>query len=56
MSFDGCSTLTVQPETQPLLGEAVSYMLMISEVDDIEIFKICLEYWNYITATLFHDW
>jgi exportin-1 len=49
------TVLTPQAEAQPLLMEALHYMLMISEVDDNEIFKICLEYWNFITSSLYHE-
>jgi exportin-1 len=28
---------------------------MISEVDEIEIFKICLEYWNSLAASLYRE-
>ena len=28
---------------------------MISEVEETEIFKICLEYWNTLTADLYRE-
>jgi len=28
---------------------------MISEVEEIEIFKICLEYWNSLAASLYRE-
>uniref|UniRef100_A0A914UYM9 Exportin-1/Importin-beta-like domain-containing protein n=2 Tax=Plectus sambesii TaxID=2011161 RepID=A0A914UYM9_9BILA len=31
------------------------YMLKISEVDDVEIFKICLDYWNWMSAELYRE-
>ena len=40
--------------TTELLG-ALHYFCLISEVDDNEIFKICLEYWNHIANALFHE-
>uniref|UniRef100_A0A0R3TNP2 Importin N-terminal domain-containing protein n=1 Tax=Rodentolepis nana TaxID=102285 RepID=A0A0R3TNP2_RODNA len=35
------------------LVDAYKYLLRISEVDDKEIFKICLEYWNYWVCELY---
>lgn len=35
------------------LVDAYNYLLRISEVDDREIFKICLEYWNYWVCELY---
>lgn len=35
--------------------QALHYLLMISEVDDVEIFKICLEYWNNLTSDLYRE-
>ncbi|CAF1524233.1 unnamed protein product [Adineta ricciae] len=37
------------------LIEALQYLVLISEVDEIEIFKICLEYWNILSAELYRD-
>jgi len=34
-------------------GKALQYLVNISEVDDVEIFKICLEYWNALSADLY---
>ena len=34
-------------------GKALQYLVLISEVDDVEIFKICLEYWNALSADLY---
>lgn len=34
---------------------AIKYLLSISEVDDVEIFKICLEYWNTLSAEIYRD-
>lgn len=39
-------------ETKQLV-RAYRYLLSISEVDDKEIFKICLEYWNYWVCELY---
>ncbi|XP_044732330.1 exportin-1 [Chrysoperla carnea] len=37
------------------LANALHYLVLISEVDDIEIFKICLEYWNALAAELYQE-
>lgn len=34
---------------------AMLYLLNISEVDDVEIFKICLEYWNWLSAEIYRE-
>lgn len=34
---------------------ALHYLVLISEVDDMEIFKICLEYWNALAAVLYQE-
>ena len=39
---------------EPLL-EALQYLVLISEVEEIEIFKICLEYWNILSAELYRE-
>jgi exportin-1 len=33
--------------------KALQYLLLISEVEETEIFKICLEYWNALAADLY---
>ena len=38
-----------------LLHDSLSYLVLISEVDDTEIFKICLEYWNILAAELYRE-
>ena len=35
------------------LQKALQYLAFISEVDEVEIFKICLEYWNSLAADLY---
>lgn len=35
--------------------KALQYLLLISEVDETEIFKICLEYWNSLAADLYRE-
>nr|MBE5725626.1 embargoed [Cucujiformia] len=37
------------------LRNALRYLVLISEVEEIEIFKICLEYWNSLTCELYKD-
>ena len=37
------------------LLKALHCLLLISEVDEVEIFKICLEYWNSLAADLYHE-
>uniref|UniRef100_T1DC64 Exportin-1 n=1 Tax=Cupiennius salei TaxID=6928 RepID=T1DC64_CUPSA len=34
---------------------ALHYLLLISEVEEVEIFKICLEYWNSLAAYLYTE-
>lgn len=35
--------------------QALHYLILISEVDDTEIFKICLEYWNALASDLYRE-
>lgn len=35
--------------------QALHYMLLVSEVEETEIFKICLEYWNHLAAELYRE-
>eukprot|EP00092_Neocalanus_flemingeri_P041298 GFUD01044970.1.p1 GENE.GFUD01044970.1~~GFUD01044970.1.p1 ORF type:complete len:1073 (-),score=291.78 GFUD01044970.1:717-3935(-) len=46
--------LEKQPSQEPLL-KSLHYLLLISEVDDTEISKICLEYWNALAADLYRE-
>jgi exportin-1 len=43
------------PDYRELLIDALNYLVLISEVDDVEIFKICLEYWNILAADLYRE-
>nr|NVI73639.1 embargoed [Cucujiformia] len=36
-----------------LLRNALKYLVFISEVEEVEIFKICLEYWNSLASELY---
>jgi exportin-1 len=38
-----------------LLHDSLNYLVLISEVDDVEIFKIYLEYWNILSADLYRE-
>lgn len=38
-----------------VLVQALHYMLLVSEVEETEIFKICLEYWNFLAAELYRE-
>ncbi len=44
-----------KPELRDILLEAHQYLLLISEVEDTEIFKICLEYWNTLASELYRE-
>ena len=47
---------TVETEqTQDVLLNAHLYMVKISQVDEREIFKICLEYWIKLVAELYDE-
>ncbi|XP_017473193.1 PREDICTED: exportin-1 [Rhagoletis zephyria] len=37
------------------LNQALLYLVMISEVEDVEVFKICLEYWNNLVEDLYNS-
>lgn len=39
----------------PVLVNALSYLVLISEVEEVEIFKICIEYWNSLASELYRD-
>lgn len=47
--------LEQNPALQPMLMEALKYLVRMSTVEDKEIFKICLEYWGSLAATLYHE-
>ena len=38
-----------------LIFQALQYLILISEVEDTEVFKICLEYWNSLTSDLYRE-
>jgi len=35
--------------------KSLYYLLLISEVEEVEIFKVCLEYWSSLAAELYHE-
>lgn len=43
----------VEKQASSELLKALQYLVLISEVDEVEIFKICLEYWNSLAADLY---
>ena len=43
------------PELKAVLLEALQYLVLLSEVEEMEIFKICLEYWSILTAELYRE-
>lgn len=45
--------LVEDPKYVDYLNKALLYLVMISEVEDVEIFKICLEYWNNLVDDLY---
>eukprot|EP00897_Mesotaenium_endlicherianum_P006301 jgi/Mesen1/569/ME000107S10808 len=46
-------TVEGSPETQAVLLQGLEYLIQISYVDDIEVFKVCLDYWHYLVSNLF---
>ncbi|XP_063242041.1 exportin-1 isoform X2 [Bacillus rossius redtenbacheri] len=48
-------TLIEKKQLYDLLLEALHYLVLISSVDEVEIFKICLEYWNGLAADLYRE-
>lgn len=49
------ATLVEKRETSEAVNKALTYLVMISEVEDVELFKICLEYWNSLAADLYKE-
>ncbi|XP_072023623.1 exportin-1-like [Amphiura filiformis] len=49
------SLIERKPDLQDVLIEAHQYLILISEVDETEIFKICLEYWNSLSSDLYRE-
>nr|NVI73689.1 embargoed [Cucujiformia] len=49
------SNLAETSISNDLLKNSLRYLVLISEVDEVEIFKICLEYWNTLASELYRD-
>ncbi len=49
-----CTFACPFPPLAPL-PQALHYLVLISEIEEKEIFKICLEYWNHLSAELYHE-
>eukprot|EP01134_Creolimax_fragrantissima_P004030 CFRG4030T1 len=49
------SNINESPEIKQRLLDAHYYVVLISEVEDTEIFKICLEYWNLLAESLYNE-
>uniref|UniRef100_S4R883 Exportin-1 n=1 Tax=Petromyzon marinus TaxID=7757 RepID=S4R883_PETMA len=52
-SHDNMLSLTLYKSK--ILFDALHYMVLISEVEETEIFKICLEYWNHLASELYRE-
>ncbi|XP_046388260.1 exportin-1 [Ischnura elegans] len=48
-------TLVESKQLNDALMKALHYLVLISEVEEVEIFKICLEYWNSLSADLYRE-
>ncbi|KAL1121954.1 hypothetical protein AAG570_003362 [Ranatra chinensis] len=48
-------TLIEKKEHSAVLLTALHYLVLISNVEEVEIFKICLEYWNSLAADLYRE-
>ena len=48
-------SLVEKREMNDALLKALHYLLLISEVEEVEIFKICLEYWNSLASELYRE-
>lgn len=47
--------LQKNPECNAVHTMALNYLIQLSEVEEVEIFKICLEYWNLFTYKLYQQ-
>lgn len=47
--------LVEKGEMNETLLKALHYLILISEVEEVEIFKICLEYWNSLASDLYRE-
>ena len=54
-SFLSSHLQVVENGNRSLLLDAHLYLLKISEVEDREVFKVCLEYWLKLVNSLYHE-
>lgn len=47
--------LVEKKQLNDTLLKALHYLVLISEVEEVEIFKICLEYWNGLACELYKE-
>ena len=47
--------LVEKKQLNDMMLKALHYLVLISEVEEVEIFKICLEYWNGLAADLYKE-
>lgn len=47
--------LVEKKQMNETLSKALHYLVLISDVEEVEIFKICLEYWNGLAADLYRE-
>ena len=40
--------------SEPLM-QALGYLIMMSNIPDKEVFKICLEYWSTLASSIFNE-
>ena len=45
----------ISKQSYSLPLQALHYLVLISEVEETEIFKICLEYWNALASDLYRE-
>lgn len=45
----------VEKKSTDTLQQCLGYLVLISEVEETEIFKICLEYWNALSGELYGE-
>ena len=55
MCFDDIFSIFFLGEMNETLLKALHYLILISEVEEVEIFKICLEYWNSLASDLYRE-
>lgn len=45
--------LEADPQLHPTLGESLGFMIRCSWIDDFELFKACVEYWQFLAKDLY---